>query len=227
MKLADALSLRKALSLKVSAGLISPDLILPRITDQRIAPAAAPDLSSIPVTSVTDFCGEILFYRQALLAVENAVEAANFETSLTVPTSIFTEFGVERAQVQEVSKTLAQLLRRRVYLTGLKRDIEDIRIRALKQPDVKRTPMPDRANAPALDLIQIRTNKYDLKEMNLMVDYYAKQLRLVDSHVQQANWSVEVSIHERWTKSYFELSLETSQPKGDARESSTPPLQRF
>lgn len=222
MKLADALSLRKSLAAKVAV-LQLAEAATPQVVEQRIPPTAAPDLDKLVYKPLSALLGEAIFYRQALLAVETEIEAANYTTTVPVQASIFQDYDAEAPYGQTVNKTLAQLLRRRTYIARQLSLWESMSTKSLAQPDIKRITPPDRTGVAAVDVVTIRANKYDSNELRRALDYYAKQQRLVDSHVQHANWTQEVAIDERWTKSYFEVSGETQKDSAPQATTGTPP----
>ena len=86
---------------------------------------------------------------------------------------------------------LAELLLRRKELNQ-KVD----QIRAVKNGDIFEVRAVRKAVSDSIDDIVAHVPKLTLAEVTAEYDYYAKQLRLVDAAIQQANWQTKVTVAE-------------------------------
>jgi len=82
---------------------------------------------------------------------------------------------------------LAEALLRRKELQG-KVD----RINVVKQTDLFETKVQRRQAHEGIDDVIAAIPKLTLAEVTAEYDFYAKQLRLIDAAIQQANWTTEI-----------------------------------
>lgn len=84
---------------------------------------------------------------------------------------------------------LAEALLRRKELQQKVDSLKHITLRDLFEPKVKRVKVTD-----SIDEVTAEVPKLQLNQVTAEYDYYAKQLRLVDAAIQQANWTTEVEV---------------------------------
>jgi ribosomal protein L18 len=84
---------------------------------------------------------------------------------------------------------LAELLLRRKELNEKTRQLERIKTEALFETKAKRVNVTE-----SLDDIVAQVPKLTASQVTAEYDFYARQLRIVDSHIQQANWQTEVTV---------------------------------
>lgn len=84
---------------------------------------------------------------------------------------------------------LAEALLRRKELQQKVDSLRNITMRDLFEPKVKRVKVTD-----SIDEVTAEVPKLQLNQVTAEYDYYAKQLRLVDAAIQQANWTTEVEV---------------------------------
>ena len=92
---------------------------------------------------------------------------------------------------------LAEALLRRKELQG-KID----RISAIKEKDIFEPKVTRRAAHENIDDIIAAVPKLSLSEVTAEYDHYAKQLRLVDAAIQQANWTTEIDVADSVNQDY-------------------------
>jgi hypothetical protein len=92
---------------------------------------------------------------------------------------------------------LAEALLRRKELQG-KVDIA----RQIKKQDVYDLKMTRKAVHEGIDDIVAQVPKLNLAQVTSEHDYYAKQLRLIDAAIQQANWTTEIEVNAEVNKDY-------------------------
>ena len=86
---------------------------------------------------------------------------------------------------------LAEALLRRKELQG-KVD----RIKLIQEKDIFVPKVQRRAVHEGIDDVIAAIPKLTLAEVTVEYDYYAKQLRLVDAAIQQANWTTEIDCQD-------------------------------
>ena len=84
---------------------------------------------------------------------------------------------------------LAEALLRRKELQNKIDQISKIKEQDLFEVHVKRTNVTD-----SVDDIIAKVPKLELNQVTEEFDFYAKQLRLIDAAIQQANWTTEIEI---------------------------------
>jgi hypothetical protein len=98
---------------------------------------------------------------------------------------------------------LAEALLRRKELQG-KVD----RINQIRQLDIYEVKVTRKAAHEGVDDIMAQVPKLQLAEVTQEYDHYAKQLRLIDAAIQQANWTTEIEVNESVNKD-FEIRAES------------------
>ena len=86
---------------------------------------------------------------------------------------------------------LAEALLRRKELQG-KVD----RINQVKNADIFEVKVTRKAAHEGIDDIIANVPKLQLAEVTQEYDHYAKQLRLIDAAIQQANWTTEIEVND-------------------------------
>ena len=84
---------------------------------------------------------------------------------------------------------LAEALLRRKELNG---KVEQLR--AIKEPQMYEVVMQRRQVNEMVDDIQAKVPKLTAAQVTAEYDFYARQLRLVDAAIQQANWTTEIEV---------------------------------
>ena len=92
---------------------------------------------------------------------------------------------------------LAELLLRRKELAMKVDQIQRIQQPALYEIKVERKPVTE-----GIDNIVAQIPKVTLAEVTAEYDFYASALRHVDAAVQQANWTCEVEIKDKYMENY-------------------------
>lgn len=85
--------------------------------------------------------------------------------------------------------TLAELLLRRKTLNDKVAQLKAINVPSLFETKVARRQITD-----TIDDISATVPKLTASQVTEEYDYYAKQLRLVDAAIQQANWTTQVEV---------------------------------
>lgn len=94
---------------------------------------------------------------------------------------------------------LAEALLRRKELQQKVDQIRNIRDKDLFEVKARRTNVTD-----SIDDIIAQVPKVTLSQVTAEYDYYAKQLRLVDAAIQNANWTTEVELGNTVMKDFAE-----------------------
>jgi len=94
---------------------------------------------------------------------------------------------------------LAEALLRRKELNDKVAQLKQINLPGLFEVKVKRQNVTE-----SVDNIQATVPKIKLSQVAAGYDWYAKQLRLVDAAIQQANWSTEIEVPETSLQDYTE-----------------------
>ncbi len=94
---------------------------------------------------------------------------------------------------------LAEALLRRKELNDKVAQLKTINVQNLFEVKVKRQSVTEN-----VDNIQATVPKIKLAQVAAGYDWYAKQLRLVDAAIQQANWSTDIEVPEDSLKDYTE-----------------------
>ncbi len=84
---------------------------------------------------------------------------------------------------------LAEALLRRKELNEKVDQLKKINVEGLFDVRVKRLNVTE-----SIDDVTAQVPKISLNQVTAGYDYYAKQLRLVDAAIQQANWSTEIDV---------------------------------
>lgn len=75
-------------------------------------------------------------------------------------------------------------------------------LKAIKKDDLFQMVMQRRQVTDTIDDIQANVPKLTASQVTAEYDFYAKQLRLVDAVIQQANWTTDVSVAESVMQDY-------------------------
>jgi len=94
---------------------------------------------------------------------------------------------------------LAEALLRRKELQGKVDQLKSISQNALFEVVLQRRQVND-----TIDDIQAKVPKLTASQVTAEHDWYAKQLRLVDAAIQQANWTTEIEVGETVMRDYTE-----------------------
>ena len=57
----------------------------------------------------------------------------------------------------------------------------------------------------SIDDVTAQVPKLLLSQVTAEYDFYAKQLRMVDAAIQQANWTTEVELHDNVMRDYLDV----------------------
>ncbi len=69
-------------------------------------------------------------------------------------------------------------------------------LRAIKNADLFEVKVTRKAAHEGIDDIVAGVPKLEAHQVTAEYDYYAKQLRLVDAAIQQANWTMEIELND-------------------------------
>lgn len=94
---------------------------------------------------------------------------------------------------------LAEALLRRKELNEKVAQLKQINLPGLFEVKVKRQNVTE-----SVDNIQATVPKIKFSQVAAGYDWYAKQLRLVDAAIQQANWSTEIDVPNDSMQDYVE-----------------------
>ncbi|MBA7653451.1 hypothetical protein ES703_61300 [subsurface metagenome] len=94
---------------------------------------------------------------------------------------------------------LAEALLRRKELNEKVDQLRKINVEGLFDVRVKRMNVTD-----SVDDVTAKVPKITLAQVTAGYDYYAKQLRLIDAKIQQANWITEIEITGDTMKDFVE-----------------------
>jgi very-short-patch-repair endonuclease len=94
---------------------------------------------------------------------------------------------------------LAEALLRRKELAAKVTQLQAINTRELFETKVRRQQV-----AENIDDVVASVPKLVASQVTAEYDHYAQQLRVVDAAIQQANWSVDVSLPDAALQSYME-----------------------
>jgi len=86
---------------------------------------------------------------------------------------------------------LAEALLRRKELTGKVEQIKEVKNKDLYEIKTRRQSVAD-----GIDDLIAQVPKISLSQVTAEYDFYARQLRLVDAAIQQANWTCEVPLQD-------------------------------
>jgi len=97
---------------------------------------------------------------------------------------------------------LAEALLRRKELNDKVAQLKQINVQGLFEVKVKRQNVTEN-----VDNITAQVPKIKLAQVAAGYDWYAKQLRLVDAAIQQANWVTEIEVPDDSMKDYIEPEI--------------------
>jgi len=97
---------------------------------------------------------------------------------------------------------LAEALLRRKELNGKIEQLKQINKENLFVVKAKRVKVTD-----DIDDVVASVPKIQLSQVAAGFDYYAKQLRLIDAAIQQANWVTELEVGDDVLKDYIEPTV--------------------
>jgi hypothetical protein len=98
---------------------------------------------------------------------------------------------------------LAEALLRRKELNEKIEQLKKINVQGLFEVKAARKKVTD-----DVDDIVMTVPKITLAQVAAGYDWYAKQLRLVDAAIQQANWITEIEVGQEVMKDYTETKVE-------------------
>ncbi len=92
---------------------------------------------------------------------------------------------------------LAEALLRRKELDGKVKMLSVIKSNMLTETVTSRKQLTD-----SLDDIICKVSKVTASQVTAEFDFYARQLRLIDAAIQQANWTTEITVDSSVTADY-------------------------
>ena len=98
---------------------------------------------------------------------------------------------------------LAEALLRRKELNNKVEQLKKINLEGLFEVKAQRKNVTEN-----IDDIVVKVPKITLAQVAAGHDWYAKQLRLVDAAIQQANWTTEIEVGDNVMKDYIETKPE-------------------
>ena len=203
MKLADALSLRKALNVQV-ANIRSRPVSPQEVT--KITSLTAPvgdsilgQISSIRKQTSRSLISKHMYYLQALERLDNVIQAANSTLTASVPQWVF--LNEKMVGVSVSSSSLAALLLRRKTLSYILTLLVSMNESCLREAKLERVPVTVGRGATSNPEAQreewrVTTNSYDAAELANAINFYSEAMRIVDSAVQTLNWSTDVDVSD-------------------------------
>lgn len=97
--------------------------------------------------------------------------------------------------------TLAEALLRRKELNDKVAQLKQVKTEATFEVKARRQQVTD-----SLEDIQMSVPKLTVSQLTEEYDYYARQLRLLDAVIQQANWTTKIQVDKNATSSFSEKS---------------------
>ena len=79
-------------------------------------------------------------------------------------------------------------------------------IKAIKDKDLFEMKFQRKQVSQEIDDITAQVPKLELNQVTKEYDYYANKLRLIDAAIQQANWTVDITVNDLVWKDYTEAS---------------------
>jgi len=98
---------------------------------------------------------------------------------------------------------LAEALLRRKELNGKVEQLKKINVEGLFEVKATRRNVTEN-----VDDVIVKVPKITLAQVSAGHDWYAKQLRLIDAAIQQANWVTEIEVGNDVMKDFVELVKE-------------------
>lgn len=103
----------------------------------------------------------------------------------------------EQLNPNEMKVKLAEALLRRKELNEKVESLKKINVENLFEIRVQRKNVTE-----SVDDVVAKVPKITLPEVTAGYDYYAKQLRLIDAVIQQANWTTEIEVDNNAMQDY-------------------------
>jgi len=104
---------------------------------------------------------------------------------------------------------LAEALLRRKELAQKVDQLRDIKTKDVFELKMRRQPVSE-----GVDDVVAQVPKVDIAQVTAEHDHYAKQLRLCDAAIQQANWNTDVELAQHVMSDWFDLH----PPKENAKD---------
>jgi hypothetical protein len=101
----------------------------------------------------------------------------------------------------EMKVKLAEALLRRKELQGKVDVLKVIKDKDLFEVRARRQPV-----AEGIDDIVAQVPKLTASQVTKEYDWHARQLRLIDAAIQQANWTCEIEVHDESMKDFSDKS---------------------
>lgn len=101
---------------------------------------------------------------------------------------------------------LAEALLRRKELQGKVDTLQQIRDKDLFEVKARRQAVTD-----SVDDLVAQVPKLTASQVTREFDWHARQLRLIDAAIQQANWTCEIDVNESTMADYVEQAAPTAQ----------------
>lgn len=206
MKLAEALTLRKQLNaamttLGVQAFSIPATQNLVERVDLQEAPSVriAAAIKYKPVMAVI---GERDHTARRLAEIDSLIHQLNSAAVVKIPASMGYNFLSTGHSNQFVGVTVDKALSLRKFTSDIVASLKVLVTQALKEPRVK-SEVLNLATGP-LNQLTITANSYDSAEAHKVLDFFQKQLRILDSAVQEFNWTHELTV-PAWVTESFDL----------------------
>lgn len=212
MKIAEALSLRKALNTTVARLSIAETCLAFPVTKtyeknigQMDSPAALLEETKTYQKPVMTIVGELYHYSRCLSALDDLIQQANCSLSVSLPTSVDTFYsGAHVGTMRSVTVNDALLLGK--HAKFMVDAMTTVISRAIKEPKISRAGLPG-ANPNALDKVSVVVNTFDLAEAHKAKAYWEKSLRTIDTAIQQSNWLNEIDVQQWVTEAYDPAKL--------------------
>lgn len=212
MKIAEALSLRKGLNTQVTRLSIGEHCLALPVTKtyeknvgQMDSPAAFLEEVKAFQKPVMAIIGELYHYSRCLAALDDAIQQANCTLSVSLPTSVNGAYsGTHTGSMQSMTVNDALLLGKQAK--QMVDALKNVVARAIKDPKINRAALPG-ANPNGLDKVSVVVNNFDLAEAYKALAFWEKSLRLVDTAIQQSNWTNDIDVPQWITESYDPAKL--------------------
>lgn len=220
VKLASALSTRKDLTAKLaayantfrnSAGSGSPlaTVLHTQTLKMRISPSDSLGAleKELPLRSYSDVQAEFSWLNEALRAVDEAIQQANWTAKVKVPASALIGKDGASTATTETELTLAQALLWRKNLSTHLAAMQHIGSLPIWEPKSERKSVPVQVgtNQAPLEEATLTRPKYDRNEFVEFNNRVAKAVRELDNAIQKANWEVDVAFDSEIEKGYTPL----------------------
>lgn len=197
MKLAEALALRKELSdrfKKLVGNLQFSGPIVQQITVRVKLTEAASDKIKVETKLVPTMAllAERHYICSRIARLDNIIHTVNTGNVLPIPLSVGYEFlAVGHVQATK-NITVDQCLGLRAFTEQMVINLQALASAYIDQPQAQSTVIT--AQPESLNQVVTKLSTWDPNEMRRVANFFSHQLRVLDTAIQQFNWTTEVQV---------------------------------